>query len=542
LEFRSYAVLLKRRVWLIFLSITLSTFFAFLASHLVTPVYRSSVKVLLNQSAFTQASVNYGLLLGSEGLVRTYSLLLQDPHVLNTVIANLNLPYSSTTLARNVSVTVLFSTQLLVLNVDDTDPQLAATIANELINVFIVQQHDLKASRYTALEQSLTQELAKLQNDINDTQNAIVASGSATTSAQQEQQNKLQIALNQYHDSYATLLDKYTTMHIAETQTTIDFTIIEPAKANPVPIRPDYSLNLVIGATLGFLIALFITTAVEYVDDSIKSSDQLEKILHVPTLSFIGNIKKSQLISDLAEPFGLSEAYRVLWANISFSEVDMPIRSLMFTSSQSNEGKSNTVANLAVAVAQAGKRVILVDANLRRPNLHNIFQRPNQVGLTTALLDPTSAVTDYMAVTSTENLLLLPSGPLPFNASELLGSNRMEKLLEDLKQYTDLVLLDTTALLGVSDAILLGRMCDASVLIVDASATQIRVLKKTKIQIAQAGIKLLGTVFNRVSITHGEYAFYTYNYSYSEKPKHKAKLRQPFWRRNLAKNPPKKTS
>jgi capsular exopolysaccharide synthesis family protein len=200
-----------------------------------------------------------------------------------------------------------------------------------------------------------------------------------------------------------------------------------------------------------------------------------------------------------------AEAYRTLRTNIQLSSIDSPIRALLITSASADEGKSTTLANLAVAFAQAGQRVVLVDSDLRRPSLHTIFGLANERGLTSMLLEDDAAAP--LLATAVEGLRLLPSGPIPPNPSELLGSKRIENAIERLKADADLLLFDAPPALAVSDAAVLSRRVDAVMLIVSAGRTKRDHASRARQVLERAGARLLGVVLTNASVEEAVYSY-----------------------------------
>jgi protein-tyrosine kinase len=203
----------------------------------------------------------------------------------------------------------------------------------------------------------------------------------------------------------------------------------------------------------------------------------------------------------------ISEQYRTIRTNIQFSTVDRPIRSILVTSAGPGEGKSTTSANLAVVFAQQGKKVLFIDADLRRSTMHYTFRLDNHVGLTNVL---TKQVSLERAVQSTEqeNLYVLTSGPIPPNPAELLGSRSMEELLEQAFTQYDLVLFDTPPVLAVTDAQILANLCDGIVLVVSSGKTEIEAAQKAKEALANAKGKVLGVVLNNKKMKESQYYYY----------------------------------
>lgn len=203
----------------------------------------------------------------------------------------------------------------------------------------------------------------------------------------------------------------------------------------------------------------------------------------------------------------ISEQYRTIRTNIQYSSVDDELRTLVVTSSVPGEGKSTTVANLAVVFAQQGKKVLLVDADLRRPTIHYTFNVNNIYGFTTVLTKQKTFI-ETILETDEENLYILTSGPIPPNPAELLSSKSMEHFIEEAKQEFDIVLFDTPPILAVADPQILANQCEGSILVVFSEKTEIDQAKKAKELLGNAQGKFLGVVMNNKKMTKDSYYYY----------------------------------
>lgn len=211
----------------------------------------------------------------------------------------------------------------------------------------------------------------------------------------------------------------------------------------------------------------------------------------------------------LADPGSpASEAYRTLRTNIHFSSLDTPLKALLITSTDPGEGKSTTLANLAVTMAQAGNRVLVVDCDLRRPSQHRIFGVSNAAGLTTMMLESQAMERPPVQNTSVPNLGLLTSGPLPPNPSELLGSRRMGEILAQLRNEADILLLDAPPVVAVADAAILASKVDGVLLVVQANKTKRDLARRAKAVLEKANANLLGVVLNNVKMDTTIYRYY----------------------------------
>jgi capsular exopolysaccharide synthesis family protein len=209
---------------------------------------------------------------------------------------------------------------------------------------------------------------------------------------------------------------------------------------------------------------------------------------------------------------GIAEAYRRLRANIEFASVDAPTTTLLVTSANPGDGKTVTAANLAVVFAQAGRRVLLVDADLRKPGIHLIFDLPNAHGLTTLLRSDEVSPDAIAHPTEQENLRVLTTGPLPPNPAELLGSQHMRRIVDQLRARVDLVIFDSPPVQAVADASVLSSFLDGTVLVVDAGHSRRDAVRQARETLAKAGAKVLGAVVNRVHTRADGESAYTYGY------------------------------
>ncbi len=202
-----------------------------------------------------------------------------------------------------------------------------------------------------------------------------------------------------------------------------------------------------------------------------------------------------------------AEAYRTLRTNIQFSSLDKPLHTLLFTSTGADEGKSTTLANLAVTMAQAEQRVILVDCDLRRPTLHTLFGLSNETGLTSAILQPDAAALPLQD-TSVAGLRLLPSGPLPPRPADLLGSRRMEALIDRLRADADMVLFDTPPVIAVTDAAVLATRLDGVLLVLQAGKTRRDRAREARRLLEKVKANIVGVVLNNAKQEVG-YGYYS---------------------------------
>ena len=512
-DLRQYLWVLRRWLWLIVLCTALAAVSAFFVSSQMTPVYSSTATLLVHQAPSTGTS-DYTAILTSERLARTYAQMVTGRSVMEEVIAQLDLSESAQAVAGRTKVELVRDTQLIHLSVEDIDPVQAAQIANTTAAVFIVQNQSLQQERFADSLASMQEQIAELSNLIQDTQAEIEALGDSETTLDQPERARLETILAGYRNTYSTLVQNYEQMRLTATQSVDNVILFEEAPVTTNPVRPRVSMNTALAGVVGAMLAVGVSFLIEYLDDTVKTPDDIALSSGLETLGVIGRLTQSddELVT-VSQPLSpASEAFRVLRTNIRFSSVDRPLRTLLVTSPGPLEGKSLTVANLAVTMAQAGLQVIVVDADLRRPRQHKVFRVHPRGGLTQSLLD--GVTNGRLQPIEGDNLTVLPAGELPPNPVELLGSQRMQDLLSQLLTRADIVLIDSPPVLPVADAAVLAPNIDGVLLIVHAGKTRRQALLQAVEGLYQVGGNLIGAVLNSVPVGRGGYY---YNYSYYDR-------------------------
>jgi capsular exopolysaccharide synthesis family protein len=224
---------------------------------------------------------------------------------------------------------------------------------------------------------------------------------------------------------------------------------------------------------------------------------------------------KRNLITDVNPRSPISEAYRILRTNVDFSMIDNELRSLMVTSAGPGEGKTTTVANLAITYAQTGKKVVVIDADMRKPTMHHCFSISNRVGLSNILTGQVK-LEEGLKESHINGLFVIPSGTIPPNPSEILGSKRMEALLDELKEKYDLIIFDTPPALVVADAQITASLCDGVVLVIDSGKVKREHALKMKANFDLLNAKVLGVVLNNKD-RHDAESYYYYYYYYGNR-------------------------
>ncbi|MCP4849595.1 MAG: polysaccharide biosynthesis tyrosine autokinase [Verrucomicrobiaceae bacterium] len=288
--------------------------------------------------------------------------------------------------------------------------------------------------------------------------------------------------------------------------------IHENAVEQLLPARPNIQLHIILGAVVGLVFGVGMAFFLEYLDTSVKSLEDVERYLGVPVLAVIPNE-----VSILHKQSGLTpdaEAYRILRTNIEFNRRSADANSIAVVSGGAGEGKSTTLVNLAYVCAQGGYTTLMIDADLRRPQMHTFFDVNNSVGLTN-FLTTDLVLEDVILQTPVENLYFMPSGVLPADAAGILNSRRMSELMADVKSRFDLVLVDSPPILGVSDASVLVSEADLTMVVIQHRKLPRAMLVRVKQAIENVGGDLFGVVLNNVDVrSDNQYQYYTSYYTY----------------------------
>jgi len=283
-------------------------------------------------------------------------------------------------------------------------------------------------------------------------------------------------------------------------------TIAEQAAVPAAPIKPRVMLNTLLGAALGLIAAAGIVALFEYLDDTVKTPDDVSQVVGSSPLGLIARYSPSRgragaLISGMDSHAQAIESYRMLRTNLDFAPASSTGQAVLITSCRRGEGKSTTAANLGLALSQTGRHVVLVDADMRNPSLHELFSADNAMGLS-VLLHTEQAVVDPAQDLQliADNLKLLPCGPLPSNPAELLASRRFEYVIDQLRRDADFIIVDSPPLLEVTDASSVATRVDGTILVAEAYKTRRRDLRQALQTLGQVNANILGMVLNKMRV------------------------------------------
>ncbi len=295
--------------------------------------------------------------------------------------------------------------------------------------------------------------------------------------------------------------------------------ITGPAEPGDSPVKPNKTLNIVLGVVIGLIMGVGLAFFIEYLDTSVKTIDEVERAFQSPVLGVIPQNVGYLVDEGLESPH--AEAYRVLRTNILFSRKDEKLKTVVVVSAGAGEGKSITVINLATVFAQAGQRVLVVDSDLRRPTLHKLLHISNNIGLTNYLLKQ-NKLEEIILPTSVPMLDFMASGKLPSTSMSILGSAQMKEMVAELKQRYDFIFFDSPPILGVSDASVLASEVDMVIQVIQYRRYPQPMSIRAKQLIEKVGGNLIGILLNNINMSQDEgyyyYSGYYHDYYYSRNP------------------------
>jgi polysaccharide biosynthesis transport protein len=499
MNLRTFSTLIRARYRLI--AVTLIAFVVTAgALSLVWPkTYEASATMIVGNATGTVTPSLDATLVGQR-LSQTYAAVATQRATLARVIDRLKLDMDPEDLAKLVDATARTENNLVEITVKASTPELAAAIANAVADD-IIDKTPALTGRDPQTQTFIDASLTDTQAQITATQARADELSSQTTLTPQEE-----VLLASLQQRLTTLQTSYTQLlSLASSASANLATLSDPAVAPTKAASPSLILNILLALIAGMLMGIALALAADHLDDSVRSSEEVESLVGLPTLGLVGRQRVDRgaapfyMLSMLLYPrSAIAEAYRLLRTNVGFASVDKPVQVVLVTSPLPGEGKTAVASNLAVAFAQDGRSTILVDADLRRPGVHQMFRLSGSPGLTNLLLDDKLALADLLQPTEQPGLRVLPMGEPPPNPAELVGTNRMAAVLALVRTSAEIVIIDSPPIQLVADAALLAQHADGTILVVDSGHTPVRALTESVETLKRAGVHLLGAVLNRV--------------------------------------------
>lgn len=449
MNLQDFVKLLRTRWVIVCVTTAVTALGAIAVTLLTTPLYQASTRLFVSTSTGSSVTEMYQGNLFSQQRVVSYAELVMGETLAQRTIDKLGLDMSPGTLQANVKASAKSDTVLINVQVLDESPVRARDIANTLSDEFVAMVRELETPESGAVPDARV--------------------------------------------------------------------VVEQRASIPdSPVVPETTRNITVGFAVGLLLGIGLAVLRDLLDSTVKNRETLEEITGAGTVGSIPLDKerrKHPAISFESDNSTIAEAFRKLRTNLQFLSIDNPPRVILVTSSTPSEGKSTSAINTALALAEAGHKVLLVDGDLRRPVLHKYLDLVGSVGFST-VLSGGSTLEDALQETSFPGLTVLTSGPIPPNPSELVGSLRAKKLLSELREKYDYVIVDSAPLLAVTDAAVLAAGADGVLIMTRFGQTKREQLAHAVGSLEDVGATILGAVFT-MTPARGN-ASYSYNYNYSE--------------------------
>jgi capsular exopolysaccharide synthesis family protein len=493
--FRAYLQTMRRRKWWV-VSIALLGLAASLAFSLTAHKHYSATAQLLVQPSVDASGLGaVELQPVTQTDVETELQLVSSAPVQQAVRDRLG---STPT----VSASEVGQTNVIAITATSLVPSRAALIANVYATAFVQYRQAVASRSLASAEAQLNSQISSLAQQLASLRGATTSS-EATALANQE----------------AVLKEQLAQMQVSGAVDTGDVALVTPAQAPVSPSSPKPVEDALLGLAAGLAVGLGAAFLRDSLDDKLTSKEAVEHAGGAPVLAMTPLVtswrRRKPLLVTVAEPLSpAAESYRSLRTSLQFARQGQQLRSVVVTSPGVNEGKTSTLANLGIVFEQAGERVVLVSADLRRPRIGEFFGLDEQVGLTSVLLGQRTLEDALLPVPGFGRLTLLPAGPIPPNPAELLNSAYAQEIFARLRHQFDLVLFDSPPLLPVTDPAILARYADATLLVAAAGQTRRADLHRTAEKLNQVSATILGIVLNKVTRQTER----SYGYTYSYKP------------------------
>lgn len=562
LDLAEIIAIIFKRFWLIVVCVLCGIVAAVCVNTLTRPMYEATALLMINkEDAGKLDATPYGSFLSEEDYYRTQYQLLESRSLLERVYQKMNLeqyeqfsnPGGVSKLHGALKIDPVTRSRLVNIRVRAYDPQLAAEIANEVASTFVTENisnrismgqdviRALENSENSPAEQELLSSMPQVVNSdfikSLKQQVANLESQKAELAAKYTEQHPDLLSVKGQLVALKSQINQETKRLVQSIKIELsgqfsgnNIRIVDPAITPGNPVLPRKMINLLVGVLAGGLIGIMIVFALEFLDQSINSSEDVENKLHLPFLGFIPKEKRKERDLEYATMlkqgnFLLAENIRNIRTMLGFALADNPNAPFLITSSLQSEGKSNLSSNLVVALAQAGKKVLLIDGDLRRSRLHKIFRLSLDQGLSNIWAnDPQKAdyAANIQAVADVNNLFVMTSGQRPPNPAELLSTPKLGDFIAWAQKNYDQVIVDCPAILPVADTMLWGRYIPRAIFLVRYGKTNARLAKIALDKLHKASIKLLGAVIGQykpVGLSYGQYGYYKSYHYYEDKEK-----------------------
>jgi capsular exopolysaccharide synthesis family protein len=510
-DLRSYLRTLHRRRWLIALVTVGVVACALVVSLLQSKVYRASAEVVL-QPRSTESVFDPSNTTGNNRTVETEIRVLRSDDVRNAVRREIGS-------APPVTAARVGETEAMKISAASPDAQRAARIANAYASAYIELRKNQAVGDLKAASDQIGTKITALQGQIDALDKRLASAAPAERAG-------VEATIGPRYTSLLTeqslLSQKLDSLQVDATLKSGGVQLVSEARPPTSPASPKPLRNALAAAVVGLVLGVALAFVREHLDDSVRNKDDLARAL--PGIPVLGVVPlnedwdwehaTAQLEMVRTGSTPAAEALRTLRTAIQLLGVERPLHTLQITSPAAREGKSTLLANLAVVLAASGQRVVMLDCDLRRPSLHELFGVPDDVGFTSIFLGDATAQEVVQKVDIGSSLFLVTSGPIPANPSELLGSGRTAQFIFDLQSEYDIVLVDSAPVLPVADAVVLAAWVEATLMVAAAGATTRGALADAFERMRHVDARVVGSVLNRATVELG----YSYGQRYGYGP------------------------
>jgi succinoglycan biosynthesis transport protein ExoP len=516
MELGAYLKPLLKWWWLLLASILVALLSSFFVTMRQPLTYMSKTTLIVGRTVFESNPTSGDIYLNQQ-LGNFYANIALRDTVRNNAMQSLGMTWLP-----NYTAKQLANSQILEIDVSDTIPERAQAVANALANA-LIEQTPANSGQQQGREEFINEQLNQLEADIKETSDEITNRqqqlGTLFSARQiadtQNEITALQDKLTSLQSNYAALLQN------SQQGAVNTLTLLEAANLPLQPIGPNRNLIILLSGAIALVISAGAAYLLEYLDDTLKAPEDIHKMLGVPVVGFISTMERGKYHGDYVAKHprsAIAESFRALRTDLEFSAVDKPLKTILVTSAGVAAGKTSIAINLAVVIAQGGKKVYLVDADLRKPSVHRSLGLPNRVGLSDAFRREKD-IRDLAQFWQEGNLHVITSGPLPPNPSELLSSQKMDQVLQTIERDADVVIIDGPPFL-VTDAAILAAKTEGALLVVRYGHTRKDAALNAVKQLQRTGARILGVVLNQIPRSgeekYGVYRYYAGYYAERE--------------------------
>lgn len=498
MELKAYTNILLRRKFIIIVTVLAALVVAIIGMWLQTPLYEASVT--LRVSISSSGSLSYSSTSYATQLLNTTAQVATSGIVRDELLTRLNMSREP-----EITAQVISGTELIEISVEDENPYTAARAASELAEIMIEKSNELYVGGGISAREVLGEQLSQAEKELAQARKEYEAVLLQPTPAP-EMADLLYQALLMKQRSYETILSQYQESIYEQEMRSNMITVVENPEIPTSPSKPQILYTLVLGLAVGLLGGVVLAFVTDAFDTTLYTIEDIEAAAEMQALTRIPKARGAQTKLSSTENSPFSEAFRDLALKIQRVDRQNSLKSIVVFSAEPSEGKSLIVSHLGLRLVENGHRVVLVDCDMRRPQLHNWFDLKNSIGLK-EVLEGNSNLFTAILQTRHDGLFVLTSGAPVERPTQLFSSPQMEELISSLKQEFDYVLLDTPAFLAVGDVVVISEHADGLLLVACREVTKRRSLQEAVDFIKRNPGKFTGLIVNQDTANYGSYYY-----------------------------------